>query len=1421
MSSSRFHLPRPLASSHIPACLAPSSRVAASHGSRSLARPVRSASARSASAHPAPAHRAAPLSPTVTLSLAVFLLASALPPALLAAAPNAAAVPVDATRDPTAAPQHSEGLGFDPALLSGLRFRSIGPAGMSGRVAAIDAWVPEGTDRSPRLIYVGAATGGVWKSTDGGTTFQPVFDDQPVASIGALAIDRRSPDTVWVGTGEGNPRNSVSIGRGVFRTTDGARTWQWKGLAETERIHRVILHPHDKDTVWICAMGQAWSPNPERGVYRTRDGGASWEHVLAVDENTGCADLVVHPENPETLLAAMWQYRRFPHFFRSGGPSSGLFRTSDGGDSWTRLTDLEGLPRSSSGGTADLGRIGVAFAPSEPTVAYALVEAQANALLRSEDAGRTWRTVNSDAQVSPRPFYFADIRVDPERPDRVYRLASSLDVSTDGGRSFQTLAGFTDLHPDHHELWIHPRDGSYLISGNDGGVGISRDRGATWDFVRNLPLAQYYHVRVDDDLPYNVYGGLQDNGSWKGPSAVWEQGFGGGIRNFHWTMVAFGDGFDTAPDPEDSSRGYAMSQGGNLSRWDIPNGGGKAIRPDTPEELWEEDEELRFNWNAGFGQDPDDPATIYYGSQYLHRSTDRGESWQIVSPDLTTDNAEWQLQKQSGGLTYDVTAAENYTTIIAVAPTDEGVLWVGTDDGRVWVGRKREGDDTSTSEHDGESDPSAGDHDGESDTSASSPFRGRTEVGVSQSSGSSQVRHPREGGDPRAPGSGNDPVSDTSASSPFRGRTEEGVSQEAAAYLYTWTSVEQNAYAAGVPQNAWVPHITPSRHHPSEAFVVFDDHRRGDMRPYAFRVSDYGATWTPLVDPDGPLARAMGYALKLEQDPVEEDLLFLGTEFGLWITLDGGQRWFKHTHGVPTVSVMDIAIQERESDLVLGTHGRGIYVLDDLGPLRELARGSEAREALAAISTSGPADDANQSPPPSGGGQGWGSTNTADTSLETGRIHLYEIPAAQQYQAGNSPGELMPGSTEYRGENQPYGAQITFLLDAPGLPYPDQDVERAQRESARAERMAREEWATYGEGEGAAEVASGSNRRDGDTGGRGGASRSDASAETSPKAKVEIYATAESPIGEEGEVLRTFEGPVHRGLNRITWNLESDPFDRPGGNQGGGFFGGGGPQVVPGEYGVRVSLSSASQQSTEHGSAQDSDPSASASPSVIPPSVIPAEAGIHAFQSSATSQGSAAPQSSQETTPSQPGTANQTNPNQVTAETTFTVLADPRLGISLEDRIANWDAVQRVGALQERLADCVKEIQQEREDLEYWAKVDAREEERESGEAEGGAEEERRVETEEDRDRAASPSGRLSPEERKQRFEELREEEERIWTPPGTKGIPSRTRLLDEVGRVLRALQSDWGKPGESVTREVERVELEASLTVGASRDRP
>jgi photosystem II stability/assembly factor-like uncharacterized protein len=548
--------------------------------------------------------------------------------------------------------------------------RGIGPAGMSGRVASVAV-----VHSDPTTIYVGAATGGVWRSRDGGVSWVPIFDDQPVLSIGAVAVSQSNPDIVWVGTGEGNPRNSMGVGYGVFKSVDGGETWIHVGLESSERIHRIRLHPTDPDVAYVAAMGPAWSDGGERGVYRTRDGGVPWERVLSENERTGAAELVMDPSKPDKLFAALWEYRRWPWFFESGGPGSGVHVTYDGGATWTRLTADDGLP------DGNLGRTGLAIAAGAPNVVYALVEAERSELLRSDDGGRTFETVSDQPGIARRPFYYADIRVDPQNENRLYSLATRIEVSEDQGRTFRTLVESAIIHGDVQELWIHPDDGRFMIIGNDGGIGITRNRGETWRFVENLPLAQFYHVTVDDRIPFNVYGGLQDNGSWYGPSTVWETR---GIANAHWRRVGGGDGFTVLSDPADPRYGYSMSQEGNLARFDRATGERRSIQPIHPG-----GERLRFNWNAALSTDPHDPSVLYLASQYIHRTRDGGASWDIISPDLTTDDPEKQRQDQSGGLTLDATGAENHTTIITVRPSSHelGLIWAGTDDGNIQLTR--------------------------------------------------------------------------------------------------------------------------------------------------------------------------------------------------------------------------------------------------------------------------------------------------------------------------------------------------------------------------------------------------------------------------------------------------------------------------------------------------------------------------------------------------------------------------------------------------------------------------------------------------------------------------------------------------------------------------------------------------------------
>jgi len=911
--------------------------------------------------------------------------------------------------------QPAEKAPFDPDRFAGMRARSIGPAAMSGRVAAI-----AGVDSDPQTVYVGAASGGVWKSTNGGLAWQPIFDDQPVHSIGAIAVFQRNPSVVWVGTGEGNLRNSAAVGNGVYRSLDAGKTWTHVGLDGTEHIARIVLHPTDPNVAWVAALGREWGENAERGVFQTVDGGRSWRKVLYVDEKTGAGDLAIDPANPQKLIAGMWQFRRWPWIFRSGGLGSGLFVTYDGGATWKRQTEDDGLPK------GNLGRSKIVFSRSSPAIVYAAVEAEESALLRSEDGGRSWKSVNHSPNVHTRPFYFAELAVDPQWPNRVYNLGFDVKVSDDSGHTFQTLPADASIHGDYHAMWIDPNDPRHFFVGDDGGVAVSRDRGQTAAFVANLPLAQFYHVAVDMETPFNVYGGLQDNGSWRGPSAVWAAG---GIYNTAWTAVGGGDGFGTAPDPADPSQGYSMAQNGYISRWDLKTGEIKDIRPGAPDGV-----KLRFNWNAGLAVDPFDAGTLYYGSQFVHQSTDRGRTWTIISPDLTTNRPEWQRQSGSGGLTADVSGAENYTTILAVAPSTvaRGVIWVGTDDGRVQV--------------------------------------------------------TRDGGK-------------------------------------SWTSVEGNV--RGVPAHTWVPEIRPSRFDAASAFVVFDDHRRSNWTPYVYATTDYGRTWRSLATKD-----LRGYALAIEQDTVDRNLLFLGTEFGLWVSTDGGGRWFRWKHGLPTASVMGLAVHPRDRDLVIATHGRALYVLDDIRPLAGL-----------------------------------------DPAALQEPLHLFPVgDAVQHWQRSGGYGQ---GAGEFRGENRPYGALVTFSVAGPDLPLPDDEKERARKERQRlaAAQTAAEE-ASSPESTHPKSVArtkslapsppAAEPGKPGPEAGKPAAGEAKKAEEKGPKAEIDVADAS-------GRVIRHFHAPVKLGVNRVAWGLVRDDFRQPPASPDATpAEDPAGPEVPPGAYTVIV-----------------------------------------------------------------------------------------------------------------------------------------------------------------------------------------------------------------------------------------------------------
>lgn len=712
--------------------------------------------------------------------------------------------------------------GVDFELFKQIRPRNIGPAGMSGRVTAIDVDLSN-DDR----IFVGTASGGLWLSSNGGVNWEPVFDKQTALSIGAVKINQKNPAEIWVGTGEGNPRNSQNSGSGIYRSLDGGKTWEFKGLKNTKVIHRIVIDESRPGVIYAGAQGSAWGPSEDRGVYKTTDGGDTWEKILYVNDKTGIADMVMDPHNPNKIIAAMWEFGRTPAFFNSGGEGSGLYITHNGGKSWKRISEDDGFPK------GHLGRIGVAIARSNTDVIYALVEAKENAMYKSTDGGVKWSKISTDENMGNRPFYYSEIYVDPKNENRLYSLFTYVSMSEDGGKTYRIIADYgNNVHPDHHAFWIHPDDPSYLIDGNDGGMAISHDMGRNWRFVNNLPVGQFYHVNVDDDFPYNVYGGMQDNGSWVGPGFTLKSG---GITNHDWQEVYFGDGFDVAPKPGNNRYVYAMSQGGNIGLVDRETGLGRFIRPNHPDTV-----NLRYNWNAPMALQPNTECGLYYGSQFVHYSEDCGQSWTVISPDLTTNDTSKQHQDISGGLTIDATNAENNTTIIAIAPSslDKDVIWVGSDDGRLHITR---------------------DHG------------------------------------------------------------------------QKWEDVYSKM--PGAPEAGWIPQIRASQYNAGEAFVVVNNYRQNDWRAFLYHTDNYGRTWRNLVD-DNSIG---GFVTSVLQDSKNPNLIFLGTDVGLYISTDKGKNWHKWEQGFPSVQIRDLAHQETFDDLALGTFGRAFWIIDDIGTFRALA----------------------------------------------------------------------------------------------------------------------------------------------------------------------------------------------------------------------------------------------------------------------------------------------------------------------------------------------------------------------------------------------------------------------------------------------------------------------------------------------------
>lgn len=703
-------------------------------------------------------------------------------------------------------------------VFNAIRARQIGPAVMSGRVVDLEAH-----PTNSKIFYVGAAGGGVWKTNNAGISFQSVFDKHNQC-IGTVTLDPNDPDnTIWVGTGETWTRNSVSIGDGIYKSTDGGLNWQHKGLKNSERISDIVVHPKQSNVVFVGVLGALWSDSEERGIYKSEDGGTTWQKIFYINATTGCSDLIMDPNNPDIMYASFWEFRRTAYSFNSGGQHSALYKSVDGGKNWEKIHN--GFP------SGKLGRITVAVAPSNSSRLYAVLETEKEAdkgLYKSDDAGKSWKRINGDFELAVRPFYFSRIVVDPKNPDVLLKAGLSGYMSKDGGNTFRPIQG--GIHSDFHDFIFDPNNSERIVVGTDGGVYRTWDGGVMWEMVKGLPLSQFYHVAVDNQEPYWVYGGLQDNGSWIGPSEKT-----GGIRNSDWKSVGYGDGFRVYPHPENPKIVYSEMQGAeNIWRVDVQRSQAKTIKPYRKEG----DPKLRFNWNAPITTSLHKADRLYAGSQFLHMSEDRGESWKKISGDLTTNDPTKQMQASSGGLSADNSGAENHCTVFTIneSPIDADMIWVGTDDGNIQV--------------------------------------------------------TRNGGK-------------------------------------MWTNVTANLKS--VPKHTWVYFIEPSKYDKNTAYAVLDGHTKGDFKAYVMKTTDGGMSWTNIANGQIPV-----FARSVKEDPVNQHILYLGTEQGLYITFDGGTNWTKFENNVPSVAIHYMAIQAKNNALVMGTHGRGIIILDDLTPLQQI-----------------------------------------------------------------------------------------------------------------------------------------------------------------------------------------------------------------------------------------------------------------------------------------------------------------------------------------------------------------------------------------------------------------------------------------------------------------------------------------------------
>lgn len=776
-------------------------------------------------------------------------------------------------------------------LFKRIKWREIGPTSFGGRIDDIEAVVSD-----PNIIFIASASGGIFKSVNNAVTWKPVFDEEGTSlSIGDIAIAPSDPNIVWAGTGEPNSRQSSSWGDGVYKSVDGGETWKYMGLKNTHNIGRVVINPTNPDIVFVAALGHLWGPNPERGLYRTKDGGKTWEKILEVNENTGVVEVALE-DNGRILYAATYQRRRRAWGFVGGGSHSGLYRSLDGGDTWEKLT--KGLPE------GDTGRIGLDISKSHPNIVYAIIQNKNGGVFRSEDRGDSWTKMSS---TNPRPMYYSQIRVDPKHPNKVWVLGGPLFVSIDGGKTFTTEGTGEKIHVDHHALWINPNDPDHLLLGNDGGFYISYDGSKNWDFIDNIPIGQYYAIGIDTRDPYWIYGGTQDNGSWGIPSRTYSQL---GIQNTNVVCISYGDGFYSAVDPRDHTVIYNESQSGRFYLVDLTTREEKGVRPvsEDPEE------KLRWNWSCPILISPHNPDIVFYGGNKLFKTTDKAHTWEVISPDLTK-NQEWKklpimgIVRDENTLSRDDGTSDYGTlTTIAESPVQAGLLYVGTDDGNVQM--------------------------------------------------------TKDGGQ-------------------------------------TWEDLTKKFR---LPGDRWVTRVLSSHHDAGTAYVTFSGHQDNDFNPYIFKSVDFGQTWKSINGdmPDGMVVNA------LAEHPRNSNLLLAGTEFGLFISVNGGKNWILPSGNLPRAPIDDIIINARENDIILGTHGRSIIILDDIAFLEKL-----------------------------------------DQKALDSEVHFFPPRTATQYYEKRS--LPVPGASEFSGPNPDYGALITYYIkDDPPKEEPAKE-EKAEKAEAKEE----------------------------------------------------------------------------------------------------------------------------------------------------------------------------------------------------------------------------------------------------------------------------------------------------------------------------------------------------------------------------------